>query len=110
MIRRPPRSTLFPSTTLFRSDRRQALAYLAAATLKQRLDYMKDIGVALATRVRFRQVIAEEKWSEAIEILSTVPKDFPFIERLFLTDPGGTLMVDTPELSVVRGKNFAFRY
>ena len=91
------------------SDRRQALAYLAAATLKQRLDYMKDIGVALATRVRFRQLIAEGKWSEAIEILRTVPKDFPFIERLFLTDPGGTLMVDTPELPVVRGKNFAFR-
>lgn len=91
------------------SDRRQALAYLAAATLKQRLDYMKDIGVALATRVRFRQLIAESKWNEAIEILDSVPKDFPIIERLFLTDPSGTLMVDTPELPEVRGKNFAFR-
>ncbi len=91
------------------SDRRQALAYLAAATLRQRLDYMKDIGVALATRVRFRQLVADGKWSAAIEILRTIPKNFPFIERLFLTDPSGTLMVDTPELSDVRGKNFAFR-
>src|SRR3989454_11590204 len=31
MIRRPPRSTLFPYTTLFRSDRRDADSVLAAA-------------------------------------------------------------------------------
>src|SRR5437588_6239395 len=31
MIRRPPRSTLFPYTTLFRSDRAQPRAGLAAA-------------------------------------------------------------------------------
>ncbi|HEX9444896.1 MAG TPA: cache domain-containing protein [Candidatus Binatia bacterium] len=90
-------------------DRRQSLAYLAAATLKQRLDHLKDIGVSLATRVRFRQLIGAGKWNEAGEILSGVPKDFPFIDRLFLTDAEGTLMVDTPELPGVRGKNFAFR-
>jgi PAS domain S-box-containing protein len=89
--------------------RRQSLAYLAATTLKQRLDHLKDIGVALATRVRFRQLIGEGKWNEAAEILRHVPKDFPFIERLFLTDPAGTLMVDVPELPGVRGRNFAFR-
>src|SRR5438105_9354233 len=32
MIRRPPRSTLFPYTTLFRSSRASALARLAADT------------------------------------------------------------------------------
>src|SRR5258705_6114310 len=31
MIRRPPRSTLFPYTTLFRSDGKQALAVKSAA-------------------------------------------------------------------------------
>jgi len=89
--------------------RRQSLAYLAAVTLKQRLDHLKDIGVALATRVRFRQLIGEGKWNEAVEILRSVPKDFPFIERLFLTDLDGNLMVDLPELPGVRGRNFAFR-
>jgi signal transduction histidine kinase len=38
-----------------------------------------------------------------------VPRDFPFIERVFLTDPGGTLMADTPALADVRGANFAYR-
>ncbi|MGH7768398.1 MAG: sensor histidine kinase, partial [Candidatus Binatia bacterium] len=89
--------------------RRQSLAYLAATTLKQRLDHLKDIGVALATRVRFRQLIGEGNWNEAVELLRSVPKDFPFIERLFLTDPDGTLRVDIPELAGVRGRNFAFR-
>src|SRR3712207_8620544 len=36
MIRRPPRSTLFPYTTLFRSDRQAALAALAARGLDRR--------------------------------------------------------------------------
>src|SRR2546426_2408279 len=35
MIRRPPRSTLFPYTTLFRSD---AAAQLGADTIEQRAD------------------------------------------------------------------------
>src|SRR3712207_7593213 len=33
MIRRPPRSTLFPYTTLFRSDRRPSARILSEATL-----------------------------------------------------------------------------
>jgi signal transduction histidine kinase len=38
-----------------------------------------------------------------------VPEDFPFIERIFLADPHGTLMADTPALPDVRGVNFAYR-
>jgi PAS domain S-box-containing protein len=68
-----------------------------------------DIGISLATRVRFRQLISEGKWDEAVAILRSVPKDFPFIDRLFLSDVNGTLMADTPELPNVRGKNFASR-
>ncbi len=90
-------------------SRRQILAYLAATTLREKLDHLKDIGASLATRIRFRQLISEGKWEEAAEILRSVPKDFPFIERLLLTDPGGTLRVDIPELPGVRGKSFAFR-
>lgn len=101
--------TTYRDLTNFTLSRRQAIAYLAAATLKERLDRLIDIGVSLATRVRFRQLIGEGKWNEAIEILRTVPKDFSFIDRIFLTDPNGTLIADTPELPDVRGKNFASR-
>jgi len=89
--------------------RRQGLAYLAASTLKERLDRMTDIGVALATRVRFRQLISEGKWDEAIEILKSVPEDFPFVDRVVLNDPTGTVMADAPALPGIRGKNFAYR-
>src|SRR2546430_10085602 len=36
MIRRPPRSTLFPYTTLFRSEERDAAAVLRRQALKER--------------------------------------------------------------------------
>jgi PAS domain S-box-containing protein len=89
--------------------RRQTLAYLAAATLQQKLDHLKDIGASLATRPRVYQLASEGKWNEAVQFLRSVPKDFPFIERLFLTDPTGTLRADAPELPEVRGRNFSYR-
>ena len=95
--------------TEFTLSRRQSIAYLAATALRQRFDRLSDIGISLATRVRFRQLVTEEKWQEAIEILKAVPEDFPFIDRVFLADPTGTLMADTPALPGVRGKNFATR-
>ncbi len=90
-------------------SRRQALVYLAASTLKADFDRLKDIAISLATRVRFRQLIGEGRWDEAVQILEAVPKDFPFIDRVFLADPSGTLMADSPALPLVRGRNFSHR-
>lgn len=95
--------------TVFALSQRQAIAYLAATTLKEKLDRLADISVSLASRVRFRQLVSEGKWDEAVQILSGVPKDFPFIDRLFLSELDGTLMADTPALLNVRGRNFADR-
>lgn len=95
--------------TDFALSRRQAIASLAAATIKEKLDRLTDIGVSLATRVRFAELVGLGRWEEAIQILRAVPKDFPFIDRVFLADPGATLMADIPELPGVRGRNFAFR-
>jgi len=90
-------------------SRRAAVAQLAAATLSEKFARLVDLSVSLAGRVRFRELVAEGKWVEASEILRDVPRDFPFIERLFLADPDGTLKVDVPELPGVRGLNFAGR-
>lgn len=89
--------------------RRQSVAFLSAAVLKERLDRMVDLTVSLSTRVRFRQCVAEGRWEEAVEILRAVPGSFPFVDRIYLSDPDGTLRSDTPALPGVRGKNFAFR-
>ena len=89
--------------------RRLATAQLGAATLSERLDRMADLAVSLATRVRFAERVGAGDWNAAIAILSQVPAEFPHVERLFLSDVQGTLMVDAPPLGNVRGKNFAHR-
>ncbi len=89
--------------------RRSTISYLAATTLSEKFDRLLDIGIALATRVRFRELIEAGNWAEAIKILGNVPADFPFIERIALTDVRGTSMADVPEILDVRGLNFAYR-
>jgi PAS domain S-box-containing protein len=88
---------------------RTSLSESVAINLEAHFDNLKDIGSSLATRVQFRELVRQGRWTEAVKILESVPKDFPFIERLFLTDPQGTLLADTPELPGVRGNNFAMR-
>lgn len=90
-------------------SRRQAVVYLASRTVKADLDRLRDIGISLATRVRFRQLVGEGRWNEAIRILEGVPQSFPFIDRIFLSDRKGTLKADTPALPNVRGMDFSYR-
>src|SRR5437868_8140236 len=44
MIRRPPRSTLFPYTTLFRSEHKQGDHTRAARLLEESLSIFRDLG------------------------------------------------------------------
>ncbi|MBI4992262.1 MAG: PAS domain S-box protein [Candidatus Harrisonbacteria bacterium] len=90
-------------------DRRASLAHLSAITLRERFDRLVDVGISLATRVRLRQLIEEDNWSEAIKIMSSVPVDLGYIDRIVLVDPKGTVTADLIEPSDVIGKNFAFR-
>ena len=76
--------------------RRAAVAQLAAATLSERLDRMLDVGVALATRVRFAELVAAGQWDAAIQIMKSVPADFRFVERVALFDARGTAMAASP--------------
>src|SRR2546426_2381971 len=49
MIRRPPRSTLFPYTTLFRSVRELGAAEVIDYTTTRFEDVVRDVDVVLAT-------------------------------------------------------------
>jgi signal transduction histidine kinase len=89
--------------------RNAAVAQLAAATLAERLERMTDFAVSLATRVRFAELVADGRWTDAAEILRAIPGSFDQVERLFLADARGTLRADIPELPGVRGENFAHR-
>jgi signal transduction histidine kinase len=91
------------------TSRRSSLSYLAATTLTEKLDRMVDVGVSLATRVRFRDLVAQGNWTEAVKIMAGVPKDFPAIARIFLSDPSGIQMADVPEDPAMRGRDFSYR-
>ena len=88
---------------------RQTMARYGAAILEEKFSRLTDIGVALATRVQFREHIAAGEWGKAMQILRRVPSNFPNIERVFLTDPGGTERADLPALEGGVGKNFSYR-
>jgi signal transduction histidine kinase len=90
-------------------SRRAAVSQLAATTLSEKFNRLVDVAVSLATRVRFRELIAAGSFVEASKILGDVPRDFPFIERLFLTDREGVLMADVPALPGVTGVSFSHR-
>ena len=82
-------------------SRRQTIAYLAAVTVKEKLDRMTDLAVSLATPARFRQLVAAGDWEDAIRLLTEVPKNFPFVDRVLLTDPEGTLMANRPRVDAL---------
>ena len=90
-------------------SRRESIAYLAAINLEEKFHRLTDLGVSFATRVQFRKLIQEGKWDEAVQILKNVPTDFPSIERLFLVDPSGIRMADTPPDERLKGKDFSYR-
>src|SRR5256885_12943281 len=52
MIRRPPRSTLFPYTTLFRSRRLEAAAHVDAVSVEHRADGIVEVKMILADEAR----------------------------------------------------------
>ncbi len=90
-------------------SRNAALAGLAAVTVSEKLDRLVDIGISLADRVRFRELIAAGRWAEASRILARVPTEFRFIDRVALFDVHGTLTAAVPDVPEVTGHNFAYR-
>lgn len=101
--------TTYQESTDAEISRKDEIARLAAVTLHERFDRLTDVGVSLATRIRFRELVAEGKWDEALSLLKGVLTDFPFFERIVLADPQGTITADIIEPSDVIGKNFAHR-
>ena len=89
--------------------RRESLAELASTGLKEKFDRIIDVGISFATRVQFRKHTEAGKWDEAIKILESAPKDFPYIDTVGLFDTEGTLRAVTPPIPEAIGQNFSYR-
>src|SRR3989449_5213591 len=63
MIRRPPRSTLFPYTTLFRSGREVSLDHWPPLILHR----LRDLGVAIARQVHEQELLRRALGSTACQ-------------------------------------------
>lgn len=88
---------------------RASEAKLAAAVVEGRLARMTDLATSLSTRVAFSTLVADGKWDEAVQIMIGVPASFKDVDRIFLADSKGTLMVDYPALEGTRGRDFSYR-
>ncbi|MDD5251748.1 MAG: ATP-binding protein [Patescibacteria group bacterium] len=77
-------------------DRRPTVSILAAAVVKTRFDGLVELGTSFVERPDFRQLVAEGKWAEAINRLEDVTKEYPQVDRLFVTDLDGVIRSDFP--------------
>jgi len=89
--------------------KRENIAQLASSVLQEKFDHISDLATSQAIRTGVREMVATGRWAEGIERISDIPRRFPFIERVFLTDVAGTEMAATPALPGEIGKNFADR-
>src|SRR3712207_7253205 len=74
MIRRPPRSTLFPSTTLFRSDQAAGRDARIIAVGKKAIGYFRFRGVALDAT--FQGMTDRPTYEDARQIAAVVTERF----------------------------------
>src|SRR3989338_8288572 len=88
--------------------KKESLAEVSSAILRERLNRVEDLGISLSTRVAFRELIAQKQWQKAIHIMEEVPKNFSYVDRVLIFDPQGTCKGDTPSLGAV-GQNFSYR-
>ncbi len=88
-------------------EERNALASLSAGILNEKLERINDLALSFSTRVLLRPLVEQQKWDAAIERVKSIPEDFDYIDRVFITDTTGTLMADAPFTPSLKNTNYA---
>src|SRR5262249_10619457 len=70
---------------------RTSVTALAANSVSQEFRSVVEVGRALATRVRFGELVAVARWREAASIMAAVPGDFAEVEQVLLFSADGAL-------------------
>src|ERR1051325_8135260 len=82
MIRRPPRSTLFPYTTLFRSPALRQRVHLGRGFLRERVDFAEALVQRIERRLLLRELLALREETRV-----------PLGERVDVLREGGDVLV-----------------
>ncbi|HYM35689.1 MAG TPA: ATP-binding protein, partial [Steroidobacteraceae bacterium] len=75
---------------------RESIAYLASAMLSKEFQRFTELGEALATRVRFTELVDAGDWQHAMAIMDKVPSDSALVDQLLLTDLQGVVRATIP--------------
>lgn len=89
----------------------ETIAMLTAQVVKKQIDILLTIGSIYASKKELTQLIQQDKWREAINLMSGIFKELPegTIEKIVLADVLGTAKDSIPTEPELIGKNFAFR-
>jgi signal transduction histidine kinase len=75
---------------------RKVISILASDRVHDKIDYLLNLGVSFASRPLLLQGVTAGDWVQAINVLSLLPRYFPFIDQVILFDAKGTLKSQVP--------------
>ncbi|HLG35219.1 MAG TPA: cache domain-containing protein [Bacteroidia bacterium] len=90
-------------------EERRSVASLSAHVLQEKLDRVTDLGLSFSTRPVVCERVDKQDWDGSIDLMKKVRGDFPYIDRVLITDTTGTLMADEPHSPELKSKSYAQR-
>ncbi|HTK04467.1 MAG TPA: ATP-binding protein [Candidatus Eisenbacteria bacterium] len=90
--------------------RRQAIAYLAAVSLRTKFDGLITIAQTAVDNEATKKLIAEGKWEEALKPTEEIPRNLPYVLILSLYSPDGRFMASIPRSETLAvGTDLSYR-
>lgn len=86
---------------------RQALARQSARIVESRLNEMSSVGRTAARDIA--DVVEESKWDEAVNEINYISAEFPFVDRIFISNLQGQTTAYFPPSPENVNKDFSFR-
>ncbi|MES2309118.1 MAG: ATP-binding protein [Verrucomicrobiota bacterium] len=90
-------------------SRRQSTVHLTAIALNERFDRLTELGVSITMRPRFKGLVQNQKWDEAMDAIKQITESSPYIIRVILADPSGILRADFPRAPEMLGADLSYR-
>jgi hypothetical protein len=76
--------------------KRRALSVLSAATVRENLDNLINLGISYATRPKVIEFVEKGDWESALSITAQALDLFPYFDRIVFLDTGGLIKADMP--------------
>ncbi|HOW59555.1 MAG TPA: ATP-binding protein [Candidatus Omnitrophota bacterium] len=99
----------FEQLTRFEISQKEFLAKLSAVTVSEKISNFIDIGTSLAMNPLVVDAVTLGDQKKARVALTGLPTLFPFIERIFISNPQGTVIGDYPGVAGIAGTSRANR-